>query len=89
MRGLKSHEAAHRFCRKHGELRNLLRPRRRHNQTVSASLRRSRFAKATRIALGIMTAGRTFLILSRSTSLLAPDLTEPSGTSCRATGLWG
>ena len=56
MRGFKDHDAASRFCREHGELRNLLRPRRRHNQIVSASLRRSRFAKATRIALDIMTA---------------------------------
>ena len=56
MRGFKSHDAADRFCREHGELRDLLRPRRRHNQPVSASLRRSRFAKATRIALNIMTA---------------------------------
>ncbi|WP_284943622.1 IS6 family transposase [Acidisoma cladoniae] len=54
MRGFKSHEAADRFCREHGELRNLLRPRRRHNQIVPASLRRSRFAKATSIALNIM-----------------------------------
>ena len=56
MRGFKSHDAAGRFCRKHGELRDLLRPRRRHNQPVSASLRRSRFAQATRIAPNIMTA---------------------------------
>ena len=54
MRGFKSHDAAGRFCRKHGELRNLLRPRCRHNQVTSASLRRTRFAKATRIALSIM-----------------------------------
>jgi len=54
MRGFKSHDAADRFCREHGELRDLLRPRRRHNQAVSASLRRSRFAKVTRIALDIM-----------------------------------
>jgi putative transposase len=54
MRGFKSHDAAERFCREHGELRNLLRPRRRHNQIVSASLRRVRFAKATCIALNIM-----------------------------------
>ena len=54
MRGFKSHDAAERFCREHGELRNLLRPRRRHNQIVSASLRRARFAKATCIALDIM-----------------------------------
>ncbi|MGI4795414.1 MAG: IS6 family transposase [Janthinobacterium lividum] len=56
MRGFKDHDAASRFCREHGELRDLLRPRRRHNQIVSASLRRSRFVKATRIALDIMTA---------------------------------
>ncbi|WP_284945153.1 IS6 family transposase [Acidisoma cladoniae] len=54
MRGFKSHEAADRFCREHGELRNLVRLRRRHNQIVSASLRRARFAKATSIALNIM-----------------------------------
>ncbi len=46
MRGFKNHDAASRFCREHGELRNLLSPRRHHNQTVSASLRRSCFAKA-------------------------------------------
>ena len=54
MRGLKSHDAAHHFCREHGELRDLLRPRRRHNQPVSASLRRFRFARGARVALGIM-----------------------------------
>ena len=54
MRGFKSHVAAHRFCREHGELRNLLRPRRRHNQIVSASLQRCRFARGARAALGIM-----------------------------------
>ena len=54
MRGFKSHDAADRFCREHGELRDLLRPRCRHNQTVSASLRRFRFARGARVALGIM-----------------------------------
>ena len=54
MRGFKSHDAAHRFCREHGELRDLLRPRRRHNQPISASLRRFRFARGARVALGIM-----------------------------------
>ena len=54
MRGFKSHDAAGRFCREHGELRDLLRPRRRHNQSVSASLRRVRFARGARVALGIM-----------------------------------
>jgi transposase-like protein len=56
MRGFKNHDAAGRFCREHGELRNLLRPRLRHNQIVPASLRRSRFAKAAHIALNIMRA---------------------------------
>ena len=55
MRGFKYQEPASRFWREHGELRDLPRPRRRHKQTVSASLRRSRFAKATRIAVDIMT----------------------------------
>ena len=54
MRGFKSQEAVHRFCREHGELRDLLRPRRRHNQIVSASSRRVRFATGARLALGIM-----------------------------------
>jgi len=57
MRGFKSHDAANRFCREHGELRNLLRPRRRHNQIVFASFRRARFAKGARIALDIMAFG--------------------------------
>ena len=56
LRGLKSHDAARRFCREHGELRDLLRPRRRHNQIVSASSRRAGFAKSARIALIIMTS---------------------------------
>jgi putative transposase len=54
MRGFKSPDAASRFCREHGELRNLLRPRRRHNQIVPAALRRSRFVKAAQIAFNIM-----------------------------------
>ena len=54
MRGFKNHAAAHRFCREHGELRDLLRPRRRHNQVVSASCRRVRFARGARVALSIM-----------------------------------
>ena len=56
MRDFKSHDAASRFCREHGELRNLLRPRRHHNQVVPASLRRSRFTRGARIALTIMQA---------------------------------
>jgi putative transposase len=54
MRGFKSYDTAARFCREHGELRNLLRPGRRHNQIVPASLRRSRFVKAAHIARSIM-----------------------------------
>ena len=54
MRGFKSHDAASRFCREHGEHRDLLRPRRRHNQVVPASHRRFRFARGARVALGIM-----------------------------------
>jgi hypothetical protein len=42
------------LCREHGELRHLPRSRRRHNQTVSASLCRSRFTKGAGIALRIM-----------------------------------
>jgi transposase-like protein len=53
MRGFKSHDAASLFCREHDELRNLLRPRRRHNQVVSASLRRARFAIGVQIPLRI------------------------------------
>ena len=53
MHGFKSHDAAARFCREHGDLRNLLHPCR-HNQIVPASLRRFRFAKAAQIELDIM-----------------------------------
>ena len=56
LRGFKDHSAAHRFCREHGELRNLLRPRRCHNQIVSGSLRRARFARGASIAFDIMTS---------------------------------
>ena len=41
MRGFKADQAAARFCREHGELRNLLRCRRRHNQPVPAVTHRS------------------------------------------------
>jgi putative transposase len=34
MRGFKNHKSAERFCREHGELRDLLRPRRRHNGSI-------------------------------------------------------
>jgi hypothetical protein len=56
MRDFKNHESAERFCREHGELRDLLRPRRRPNQVISATLRRSRFVKGVGIALDIMQA---------------------------------
>ena len=56
MRGFKSDLSAVRFCREHGELRDLLRCRRRHNQPVPAATRRSRFTKAAHIALAIMQA---------------------------------
>lgn len=55
LRGFKSHDAAKRFCREHGELRNLLRPRRLHNQVVSASSRRVRFARGAPNAMDILT----------------------------------
>jgi putative transposase len=54
MRGINSHDPTTCFCRKHDELRSLLRPCRRHNQIIRASPRRSRFAKAAQIALHIM-----------------------------------
>ena len=53
MHSFKSYDAAHRFCREHGELRDLLHTRRRHNRPVSASLRRFRFARGAHTALGI------------------------------------
>ncbi len=56
MRGFKSDQAAARFWWEHGELRDLLRCRHRHNQPVPAATRRSRFTRAARIALSIMQA---------------------------------
>ena len=54
VRGFKSHDAGNRFCREHGELRDLLRPRRRHNRIVFASSRRFRLTRGARLALAIM-----------------------------------
>ena len=54
MRGFKSHHPASRLCREHGDLRDLPCSRRRHNQIVSASSRRIRFARDARLALSIM-----------------------------------
>ena len=52
--GFEKRDAADVFCCEQIELRALLRPGLRHNQIVSASLRRSRFAKGTLLALNIM-----------------------------------
>jgi len=53
-RGFKSQNTASRFCPEHGEIRDLLRLRRRHNEVVSASIRRFRFARGARAGLDIM-----------------------------------
>lgn len=55
MRGLKSHDTASRFCRGYGELLDLLRLRRCHNQTVSTPFCRVRFPGGARIAFSLMT----------------------------------
>ncbi|WP_375293384.1 DDE-type integrase/transposase/recombinase [Siccirubricoccus sp. G192] len=54
MRGFKSLASAGRFCRSHDELRNLLRPRTRHNQHVPASRRRRLHLRRAAIALAIL-----------------------------------
>jgi hypothetical protein len=77
MRGFESPDAAGCFCREHGELRNLLRPRRCHNQIVPASLRRSRFVKAAQIALDI-TRRLKRPVQTCARHGLARDLTEPN-----------
>ncbi len=41
MRGFKNFDAAHRFCRAFDEVRNVLRPTRYINQTVSLACRRA------------------------------------------------
>jgi len=53
LRGIRSSDAAQRVCREHRELRDLLRPRRRHNHIIPAAVHRSRFTKAAGIALKI------------------------------------
>ena len=53
MRGFEGQDAG-RFCRENGDVRDLLRPRRRHDQIVAAPSPRFRFADGARIALGIM-----------------------------------
>ena len=54
MRDFKSYDTAGSFCREHSELRDLLHLRCRHNQPVSASLRRFRSARGASVAFGIM-----------------------------------
>jgi putative transposase len=56
MRGFKSFASAERFCRSYDELRNLLRPCTRHNQSVSASRRRLLHLRRATSALAILEA---------------------------------
>jgi transposase-like protein len=55
-RGVKSFGSADRFCRGYDELRNFLRPRTRHNQSVSASRRRLLHLRRATAALAILDA---------------------------------
>ena len=54
MRGFKSFASAERFCRSHGELRNFLRLRTRHNQSVPASRRRLLHLRRANCVLAIL-----------------------------------
>jgi putative transposase len=54
MRGFKSFVPAGRFCRGYDELRNFLRPRTRHNQSVSASRRRVLHLRRANCVLAIL-----------------------------------
>jgi putative transposase len=56
MRGFKSFASAERFCRSYDELRNLLRPRTRHNQPVPAGRRRLLHLRGANAALAILEA---------------------------------
>jgi putative transposase len=56
MRGFKSFVPAERFCRSHGERRDLLRLRARHNQRVLASRRRLLHLRRVTAALAILEA---------------------------------
>jgi putative transposase len=56
MRGFKSFVPAERFCRSHGERRDLLRLRARHNQRVLASRRRRLHLRRVTAALAILEA---------------------------------
>src|ERR1700712_23130 len=55
MRGFKCPRSVDRFCRGHDELRNLLRPRSRPHQHVSANNRRLRFLRRTATVMAILT----------------------------------
>jgi transposase-like protein len=56
MRGFRSFASAERFCRSHGELRDFLRPRTRHNQPVHAHRRRLLHLRRATAALAILEA---------------------------------
>jgi putative transposase len=56
MRGFKSIGFAERFCRSHDEVRNFLRFRTRHNQSVPASRRRLLHLRRATTALAILEA---------------------------------
>ncbi len=56
MRGFKCPRSAARFCRAYDELRNVLRPSSRHNQSVPADRRRLQFLRRTVTVLAILQA---------------------------------
>ncbi len=56
MRGFKCPRLAARFCRAYDELRNFLRPRSRHNQSVPADCRRLQFLRRAVTVLAILEA---------------------------------
>ena len=56
MRGFKSFAAAERFCRSYDELRDVLRPRTRHNEPVAAHRRRLLHLRRATAALAILEA---------------------------------
>jgi putative transposase len=56
MRGLKSFASAERFCRGHDGLRDLLRPRTRHDQPVPAGRRRLLQLRRATATLAILEA---------------------------------
>ena len=56
MRGFKSFASAERFCRSHDELRDFLRLRTRHNQSVPADRRRLLHLRRANRVLAILEA---------------------------------